>query len=367
MRIFVISAYGYWGDFLPTDLNSQDRQVGGGETAMISISKELVGMGHEVMVFYDTKPGKYDGVDYLPTGLFHPMALSMEHDVLVSWDNPHAFRIASKSKMRVLAFQLNNTFVGPFDYIIDRYMHPSQWHAKRYQELYPEMSAEKCIAPVTNAVDFSRYIPQAGANEVEIDPYRVIYSSSPDRGLHHLLEIWPSIVEKEPKANLHVFYDMDTWINSVMSLAEEGKETITTDRARILKEQVGSGLPNVVFHGGVGQGRVAQAQLEANVLAYPCDPVQPTEGFSMTILEGIAAGCNVITTNADAFPELWADCPGVTMLPLPFDKNTWIETILSFLGKEKDGPRLNELHTWKHVAKKWQREFDQCLLKKPQI
>jgi len=357
VRIFVISGYGYWGDFLPTDLNSETRQVGGGETAMISVSKELAKKGHEVIVFYDTVPGKYDGVDYLPTGLFAPMACNMEHDALVSWDAPHALRLATKSAIRVMAYQLNDTFIGPFCHVIDLYLHPSKWHASRYKEMYPELPMEKCVAPATNAVDFNRYVNSAE----EVDPYRVIYSSSPDRGLHHLLEMWPEIVKKEKKANLHVYYDMKTWMDNVLELAEGGYETVTTDRARILKAQIDKGLPNVTFHGGVGQGQLARAQLAARVLAYPCDPVQPTEGFSMTVLEGVASGCNVITTDADAFPELWANTPGVTMLPLPVDKTSWIENILKYLGTEKEGPRVNTNMTWTHVANIWERELSSCL------
>ena len=186
MRIFIISGYSYWGDILPTDLNSETRQVGGGETAMMSVAKSLAALGHEVVVFYNaSKPGRYDGVDYLPVDMFGLMAFNMKHDVLVSWDAPHALRIATKSRMRVMAYQLNDTFVGPFHFIIDRYFHPSKWHADRYRELYPEIQEERQVAPCTNAVDFNRYV----GVDVDVDPYRVIYSSSPDRGLHHLLEI----------------------------------------------------------------------------------------------------------------------------------------------------------------------------------
>ena len=120
MRIFVVSAYGYWGDVSPEDFHGT-RQIGGGETAMMHVSKELAALGHEVFVFYNTPRGqKFDGVDYVPMKFFTNMACSIEHDVLVSWDSPAALRFASRQKKTVLAFQLNDTYVGPFSYVIDQ-------------------------------------------------------------------------------------------------------------------------------------------------------------------------------------------------------------------------------------------------------
>ena len=36
--------------------------------------------------------------------------------------------------------------------------------------------------------------------------HRVIYTSSYDRGLQHLLEMWPDVKKKVPEAELHIFY-----------------------------------------------------------------------------------------------------------------------------------------------------------------
>lgn len=344
-RIFVVSGYGYWGNFSPDDLFGEDTQIGGGETAMICIARELAALGHEVVVFYNVeKPGKYGGVDYMPVEMFEAMAHNMEHDALVSWDFPHAFRYNTKSGKRIMAYQLNNAFVGLFDYVIDAYMHPSWWHAERFKELYPEIDDEKQFAPITNGVYTSRYEAQ------ERDPYRVIYSSSPDRGLHHLLSIWPEIVAREPRANLKVFYDAKKWIDTVKSI---GRELNTTERALLIDGYMKLNMPNVEFVGAVGQGRIAREQAMATVLAYPCDPVDPTEGFSMTVLEGLTAGCQAVISDADAFPELWGDHPNSTMLPLPFDKQTWIDAIVSKFGKATEFQNVG--HDWKELAKRWEK------------
>lgn len=356
MRIFVTSSYGWWGDFSPNDIVEGSRQVGGGETAMVNISKELAGLGHEVFVFYASKPGLYGGVNYVSPDLLVPMITQIEHDVLVAWDASWAFRFRDKAKVRVLAFQLNDAQIGVYDWVIDKYFHPSQWHADRFKELYPEMSVDKQMSQLTNGMDFSRY-------EQTFEPRqwnRVTYSSSPDRGLHHLLRLWPKVIKEVPDAELHVFYDVDKWLEMDAAV---GDRSPTHDRANAVRAAISKPPKNVVFRGGIGQGELSAEHVKSAILAYPCDPVAPTEGFSMTVLEGIVAGCEVIISNADAFPELWQDAPGVTMLPLPIDDNLWASVLVEKMknGNEERELRIRPNMSWKSIARRWATELKLCL------
>jgi glycosyltransferase involved in cell wall biosynthesis len=360
MRILVGSSYGWWGDFTPDDLVSGVRQVGGGETAMVNISKELAGLGHEVIVFYDTKTGRYGGVDYLPTTMAVPIMTTLEHDVFVAWDASWLFRFNDRAKCRVLAFQLNDAQVGVYDWVIDKYFHPSQWHADRFHQIYPEITQSKQVARITNGIDYNRFVnrplPKREWN-------RVVYSSSPDRGLHHLLRIWPNVVDRVPEAELHVYYDIDKWLEMDNFL---GERNITHDRAVAVRTYRTASPKNVTFHGGIGQGQLSIEQARSAVLAYPCDPIAPTEGFSMTVLEGIVAGCNVIVSDADAFPELWSNAPGVTMLPLPIDDELWTTTIVNKLrnGNESRELQIRMEYSWTALARRWERELESCLSKR---
>jgi glycosyltransferase involved in cell wall biosynthesis len=356
MRIFVASNYGYWGNWTPDDLNGEDIQIGGGESAMVNISKELAALGHEVFVFYDTKPGKYEGVDYLPTAYFTPLICSMEHDVLVTWDAVHLMRFNDLAKLHVCAFQLNDAQIGVYDWAVDLYFHPSQWHLDRFQDMYPEMTKEKSLPRMTNGIDYGRYVSSPPVN-----PNKVIYSSSPDRGLHHLLRLWPKVMDEQPEAELHVFYDISKWLEIDEQL---GDRNATHDRAVMIREFVNNPPDNVTFHGGVGKARLSLEQSTSRVLAYPCDPISPTEGFSMTVLEGIAAGCDVVVSDADALPELWSNAPGVTMMQLPIDDDLWAETIVQKLGSENGegrDVRIRQDLSWSAVARKWVREIESCL------
>jgi len=358
MRFLIVSAYSYWGDFLPTDIDKGDRQIGGGETAMIQVAKNLVELGHEVFVFYDVKrPGKYAGVDYLPTSAFQSFACDLEHEVLVSWDLPQALRLRDRSKVHVVAFQLNDADIGVYDHAVDMYFHPSKWHAERFLRMYPEMTASKVRTRLTNGIDPYRY-----RKDVKRNPRRVIYSSSPDRGLHHLLRFWPRIRAEVSDAELHVFYDMDKWLGIETMLKNVGLKTPAGERASLVSEVREKGLDGVTFHGGIGQGQLAIEQLQSGVMVYPCDPLQPTEGFSMTCLEAITAGCSLITSDADALPELWADAPNTTLLPLPVDDNVWVDTIVKALVTERLAPvNLGVPHLWRSVARRWETEIVACI------
>jgi len=358
MKIFVASGYGYWGNFNPSDLREGDHQIGGGETAMVSISRELAALGHDVTVFYDVGYfGMYDGVHYLPSNLYTPLVCQMEHDVLVSWDNPQAFRFADRAKLRVLAFQLNHTEVGALDYSIDMYFHPSKWHAERYHELYPEMDERKSRPRITNGIDPTRYNP---ATPPERIPHRTIYSSSPDRGLHHLLRIWPKVRMAVSDAELHVYYEIDKWLKMVDVMAPPE----IVERARIVREFRANDpeAQGVLFHGGIGQAQLATEQMKSAVMAYPCDPTQPTEGFSMTCLEAVTAGCSLVTTDADALQELWADAPDVTILPLPVNDELWVNTVVKLLERDEARPLRDPVqYYWSTIAQRWVQEFLECL------
>lgn len=353
LRILVTSGYGYWGDFNPTDIDKGDRQIGGGETAMIQVSRHLAKLGHEVLVFYNTaRPGKYEGVDYLPLSQVVSFITTLEHDVLVSWDAPSVFRFNDRAKLHVQAFQLNDASLGILDHAIDMYMHPSEWHIEYFASLYPEMTRAKCRGRMTNGVDPHRY-----ARDAKREPHRVIYSSSPDRGLHHLLRFWPRIRSAVPDAELHVFYDIDRWLKTDADMKAAGLVNITAERAALIREFKEHTPAGVEFHGGIGQRQLALEQLKSSIMAYPCDPVRPTEGFSMTCLEAVTAGCNLVTTDADALKELWANAPGATVLPLPVDDNVWVDTLTKLLlnpPPPPEGLRIAPNYTWMGIAKSWE-------------
>lgn len=359
MRIFVVgAAYGHWGNFHPSDLWAETGpQIGGGETAMVKTAEALAARGHEVVVFANMQPSHWAGVDYVPLGLYEPVACTMEHHVTVSWDRPDMLRYNLRSRARVCAYQLNHAYVGVLDYLIDRYFCPSEWHARRYQtEVTPEATASKFRPRMTNAVDMRRY-QSTGEKR---NPWGVVWSSSPDRGLHHLLAAWPSIKKAEPKACLHVFYDMQKWFDVVDYNKSLGRILNTTALADLLRQRIKDteGM-DVHLYGGVSQVRLARAQMQSSVGVASLDVVAPTEGFGMTMLEYLAAGLSPIAGAIDAFPELWAQC--ATLLAPPQSPEALTVAVLAAFKDAKRaqsaGPRLARLFSWDRMGQAWEEEL----------
>lgn len=351
-RIFVTSSYGYWGEYTRDDILGRGKQVGGGEHAMMSLAFEWAHLGHEVVLFYgNSELGKIRGVDFLPMNLFVSVACAMDHDVLVSWDAPHAFRFSDRAKKHIIAFQLNDAFIGSMDWVIDYYVHPSAWHANRFAGMYPEMNRDKIVSGITNGIKFERF---TGPDFVEYNPHRVIYSSSPDRGLHHLLLMWDDIISDVNDAHLDVFYDIERWIENTKKFPMSEEMLM---RAEVVEGFLRGNHPSITFHGGVSQSTLTGFQKASGLLVYPCDPVQPTEGFSMTILEGLTAGCTVITSNADALQEIWGTS-GAKILPLPVHAPTWVKVITDEMKCKSENVlvRNRELQ-WETIARRWEALF----------
>jgi hypothetical protein len=79
----------------------------------------------------------------------------------------------------------------------------SQWHADYLSRAY---GIEADYVP--NGVNLDRFQWEAHHRRV---PMQCVYTSSPDRGLEGLLNLWPRIVEQEPGASLVIAYGWDTY------------------------------------------------------------------------------------------------------------------------------------------------------------
>jgi glycosyltransferase involved in cell wall biosynthesis len=360
MRIAVWAGnYGYWGEFNPERLFRENGgQLGGGETAAVMTSLGLAAAGHQVIVGCQIARRKeYGFATFVPADLFVPTIYAVGADVIVSWDAPEIFRFQLPSKAKVIAYQLNDSNLGIFDYVIDAYFHPSQWHATRFSKVYG-IPAGKQYPTITNGTDPAiwKAVERTGRG------HRVIYCSSPDRGLHHLLRIWPAIRQAVPDSELHLYYDMDKWLGVVTEAQGKGFTLNTTERALEIQNNLRPLFSQgVVYHGGVSKVKLAQALVTSKVLAYPCDPVAPTEGFSMTILDGLAAGCNVLTSTADALPELWGEY--ATLLPLPIQDDIWIQGIIAALDRPNNEDfEVPYQYTWRGLANTWLELFTKLLM-----
>lgn len=119
------------------------------------------------------------------------------------------------------------------------------------------------------------------------DPHKLVWSSSPDRGLEALLLILQRALEFEPRLKLHVFYGFDNW-DKVIESARQSRETKLTDvslitaaESRRLESCVQESMKKrimdlaaacgdaVVWGGRIGQSQLWRELLTAGLWVYP--------------------------------------------------------------------------------------------------
>lgn len=267
--------------------------IGGSETACIEMTRRWVAAGHRVRVYGDclAMEGKYDGVQYLHYDKFGGSTC----DVLVASRRPDALDdgvcAAAKRIVWVHDIHLGPEMTHARAIRADRVMALTQWHRQSILRSHPQLHDSQVIV-TRNGIDLARF-----AETPERDPFRCIYSSSPDRGLEALLDIWPGIKRREPRATLSVYYGFETW----ESMAEVARSLGQLEHIERIKAKLAAVAKlGVTHHGRVAQTELATAMLSSGVWAYP---TWFPETSCITAMEAQAAGLHIVTSPIAALPE----------------------------------------------------------------
>ena len=130
----------------------------------------------------------------------------------------------------------------------DRVLGLSEWHCQFLRSHHNLPAAQ--VLKTRNGIDLTRF-----AEPVERNPHKAVYSSSPDRALPVLLDVWPKIRERVPDAELHIFYGFFNWRKIAEAQGDQDQQkTIDCLERRIaeLKDQ------GVVYRDKVDQVTLAK-------------------------------------------------------------------------------------------------------------
>lgn len=330
-----------WGPFSP-DVLRADRQIGGAETSLVHISRGLAAQGHNVTVFHQVaEPGGYDGVRWRLSAEYNPRDC---YDALILWDDSEPCRAQPCAHAVIMSCRCNTQPHLQPDYQIDWAVMLSEWHRKTLCQQHPNLTLEKSSV-IGNGVDLKRY-----REDIEAVPRRIIYCASPDRGLHHLLRVWPRVRERIPDAELHLYYSFGGF-ERVKWQMNEYAATWWYVKTHI--EQ-----PGVYNHGAVGKRVLAREQMKASLMVYPSDLFVDGETFANSVLECMAAGVPCLISDATCLPEVHGEAAAI--LPRPIDDDQWVDSIVKLLTDEeqrrgyiKKGLKLARKRTWHRAAKAW--------------
>lgn len=321
--------------------------IGGSETAVIELSKRFVKMGMNVTIYnrcgIPSGGMMFDGVEYKNYWEFN---FNDEFNIICSWRLPEFFDYNIKSKMSIIDL---HDVMNPLDFgkerleKIDKIFVKTKYH----RSLMPSIPDDKFVI-IGNGIDLSRF-----SGSFEREPYRFIYSSTPNRGLDIILEyMWDDIKKALPEAELHTYYGFNTFYE----LEKHNPERM----AWMKKMQVLMKKPGVVNHGRVNQKELAEDIMKSSFWLYP---TYFPEIHCITACEMQAGGCIPITSGYAALAETVKT--GVTVEGDVYDPKyhkEYVDKVVEYANK--DNSTLIEQMTiraqdfsWDKVADKWLDEF----------
>lgn len=358
MKIAQVINSNSWGEISP---DSFGKGIGGREGALVRLAKEWAKLGHEVTNFVSSggsqrfeerlfdsawPPGGFH--EYVPTNLAKPMLRAFPYDAVVAWECPSVFadeQIQEQQKVRLVHMQVAHLAErDEAEHFSTGIVALSEW-AKDFLQHSGVVTPNWYIRP--NGVDISMY-PKW---EKKPKGIKVVYSSSPDRGLFHLLNMWPEIRKIDKNASLFVAY-------GATNFTRETKWQHTKLGEMSLEIERGLDQPGVFDVGKIGQAQLAKLQSKANLWLYPCDPIQATETGCITAIENMAAGNPCIMSDADCLESEFSNVSNV--IPLPFNASDYVDSIGLAMSVPEDRKRMAvkarsfaESRDWSRIAPTW--------------
>jgi glycosyltransferase involved in cell wall biosynthesis len=188
----------------------------------------------------------------------------------------------------------------------------------------------------------------------------MIHTSSYDRGIIHLLKMWPDIIKEVPDAELHLFYGWNTYD----AMVEKGFRDPSFKQ--IMQQMMAQ--PGITDHGRVGHKPLIKALQQSSIYVYPS---HFEEISCISAMKAQAAGCIPVVTDYAALAETVKEgikIPGKCGDPAVDEmfKSELISLLKRADVQEEIRPKVlanKEQFGWDRVAKQWKEElFEECAL-----
>jgi glycosyltransferase involved in cell wall biosynthesis len=329
----------------------------GSESGIFNVARGLSELGHSVDVFCRVmKP--YLAVERLAGANVYPQntPMSAGYDAYIAWNDADHLPSERTRGVKICSQQLNDFSISEsvYDRRTDLYAFPSKVHLDFMVER-SRLKPEKCIV-VPNSTNLEFFQPDA-----EKEDGSVVYISSPDRGLHHLLDIFPLVRARVKNAKLKIYYRFWPWYE-VTKFGDD----LVGQRARSIRNNLlklgQNGENGVTLVGPINNKKLANVLSSTMVLAYPCLPVQFTEGFSIAILDACAAGCVPVISDVDALPSIYENVACIVTGNPGKKLNEWADKISYLLTNErartdaaKKAVSFAGQYSRQEVSKMWER------------
>jgi UDP-glucose:(glucosyl)LPS alpha-1,2-glucosyltransferase len=188
----------------------------------------------------------------------------------------------------------------------------SHWQQQLYINYY-KIPWEKTQV-LQNAIEPISITPEEIAAKFKDDTIRLIYHTTPHRGLRMLVPVFERLAEEFDNIHLDVYSSFEIYGWSHRD--EEFKDVFQKITAH----------PQMSWHGSKPNSVVREALKKANIFAYPC---KWAETSCIALMEAMSAGCMCVHPDYGALPETAAN--------------------------------LTNMYTWSHIDEHHEAVFYNCL------
>jgi glycosyltransferase involved in cell wall biosynthesis len=332
--------------------------LGGSQSALCYLAESLVSLGHDVIVLNNTSiPKTSGGVICWPldsvggntwqkfdfvivlsfTGYGKEIKkLSNNNTSLILWIHCDQNQLATQAlqdQEEQLAY--------------DHFFFVSHWQSQQFIEKF-NIDINK-ISITKNAIGkpFNRlFDKEKPVTSHKNNPITIAYTSTPFRGLELMLDIFPKIKEQHPDTIFKSFSSNKVYQSQESEEQEEFGE---------LYEKL-SKIKDIKCIGSLTQSNLAEEMKTISILAYPNIFLETS---CISVMEAMASGCHVITSNLGALPETTAGFATLVPFEAPFDQNLeaykqdFAQTTIDYISYLKTA-NVNE------VEEKLRKQVDYC-------
>lgn len=325
------------------------RPVGGAETCIINIANKLSKDYNVYVVNSCINPGNFKGVNYVNINNCDNLLKELDIDYFVTLRVPPNEDYKEKYDAKNVLLWAHDLAECPvwdslpnsidnLDYIIT----VSDWHKSNVMSRFPWLEQEK-FKVLPNGFDENLFYSDKRAKGKK----RLIYSSTPFRGLKELLDIFPDIKKEVPEAELHICSSMEVYLSSDKPYEELYSKA---------KEMEG-----VVYHGSLKQEDLAEVMRDSYIYTYPSTY---SETYCISTSEANACGLPIVTTSRGALPETIIKGNAILVSQSNEDwLNTFKKELINLLKDEEKYNKLKEnikfsykdidMKSWTSRAKQW--------------
>jgi len=288
--------------------------LGGSQSALCYLAEALAAQGHDAfLVNHTTTPGVVRGVRVYSFADDFTAAFAPPPDVAVvlnrtGWAGQIKPVLDKRTKLALWMQHADDqpaaqALTDPAERAhYDGFAFVSEWQRRRFVEMF---GLDGTLTGVLRNAVGPRFAGMFGANEpvaaAKAWPATLVYTSTPFRGLDVLLNVFPSIRARRQGVRLKVFSSMQVY---------HDPSGVDPFQALYAKARATEGVEYV---GSVPQPELARELRGAAILSYPSTFAETS---CIAVMEAMAAGCRVVTTDLGALDET-TDGLGTLIAPGP--------------------------------------------------